>query len=147
MTIKVVGKLPDPFYNGSKRNTKVTTPEVDEVTGIDADFDASSNPNRYTYRIGVVQQIIRDVVKHPNQWVLVREASKNRSSLAPTLQKYKQIRFSTRKRTDGLFDIYVMYTPDEHGNPDPILERSLSEWSEREKKAVVRFAGAQKAGI
>lgn len=118
MTIKVVGALPDPLYNGSKRTTK----------------GMAGTPNRYTYRIGVVQQIIRDVVKHPNQWVLVREGSKNRSSLAPTLQKYKQIRFSTRKRVDGLFDIYVMYTPDEHGHADEVLSEALTEWNERERK-------------
>lgn len=118
MTIKVVGALPDPYYSGTKRSTK----------------GKSGNPNRYTYRIGVVQQIIRDVVQHPNQWVLVREGSNNRSSLAPTLQKYDQIRFSTRKRQDGRFDIYVMYTPDANGNPDAVLSKALADWSERENK-------------
>ena len=86
MTIKVVGALPDPYYNGSKRTTK----------------GSKGNPNRYTYRIGAVQQMIREVVQHPNQWVLVREASKNRSSLAPTLQKYKQIRFRCAPRRSAL---------------------------------------------
>ena len=119
MTMKVVGALPDPYFSGSKRTTK----------------GRKNNPNRYTYRIGVVQQIIREVVQHPNQWVLVREASKNRSSLAPTLQKYEQIRFSTRKRVDGLFDIYVMYTPDTNGNPDKTLSEALAEWELRERKA------------
>lgn len=131
MTIKVVGALPEPYYrtlpepseprsDGSKRSTK----------------SDATNPNRYTYRIGVVQQIIRELVKTPNQWSLVREASKNRSTLAPTLQKYKQIRFATRKRNDGLFDIYAMYTPDENGQPDEVLADALAEWSEREKKAL-----------
>lgn len=122
MTIKVVGALPDPYYNGSKRTTK----------------GSKGNPNRYTYRIGAVQQMIREVVQHPNQWVLVREASKNRSSLAPTLQKYKQIRFSTRKRHDGMFDIYVMYTPDSNGKPDAVLSEALADWERREREAVGR---------
>lgn len=129
MTIKVVGALPDPYYNGSKRTVKTASPKGDD----------GAKPNRYTYRIGVVQQIIREVVQHPNQWTLVREGSKNRSSLAPTLQKYKQIRFSTRKRPDGLFNIYAMYTPDKHGNPDKVLEKALAEWDEREKKALGRI--------
>lgn len=131
MTIKVVGALPDPYFSGSKRTTK----------------GRKNNPNRYTYRIGAVQQIIRDVVKHPNQWVLVREASKNRSSLAPTLQKYKQIRFSTRKRADGLFDIYVMYTPDKNGNPDTVLATALADWEAREAKAMGRHSETEKASL
>ena len=127
MTIQVVGNLPDPYYGGSKRSTK----------------GRKGNPNRYSYKIGAVQQIIRDVVQHPNQWALVREGSKNRSSLAPTLQKYKQIRFSTRKREDGLFDIYVMYTPDQNGKPDAILAQSLADWEKREREAVERGYGAR----
>jgi muramidase (phage lysozyme) len=121
MTMKVVGALPDPYFSGSKRTTK----------------GRKNNPNRYTYRIGVVQQIIREVVQYPNQWVLVREGSKNRSSLAPTLQKYEQIRFSTRKREDGLFDIYVMYTPDRDGQPNKMLSEALADWELRERNAKV----------
>lgn len=140
MTIKVVGALPDPFYNGSKRKTKTAVAKKNE----------GAKPNRYTYRIGVVQQIIREVIQHPNQWSLVREGSKNRSSLAPTLQKYKQIRFSTRKRADGLFDIYAMYTPDKNGNPDKVLEKALAEWDKREQMALGRVDETQeneKAGV
>lgn len=94
-------------------------------------------PNRYTYRLGRVQQMIRKVVENPNIWHLAREGSTNRSSLAPTLSKYPSLRFSTRKREDGKYDIYVRYTPVE-GKPDPALAEALHEWSHREEMAKSR---------
>ena len=90
------------------------------------------NPNRYAYRLGSVQKLILEVVQKPNVWCLVRESASNRSSLAPTLGKYAQFRFATRKRDDdGLYDIYVRYTPNEFGQPDEKLAGDIQEWKQR----------------
>ena len=90
------------------------------------------NPNRYAYRLGSVQKLILEVVQKPNVWCLVRESASNRSSLAPTLGKYAQFRFATRKRDDdGLYDIYVRYTPNEFGQPDEKLARDIQELKQR----------------
>ena len=90
------------------------------------------NPNRYAYRLGSVQNLILEVVQKPNVWCLVRESASNRSSLAPTLGKYAQFRFATRKRDDdGLYDIYVRYTPNEFGQPDEKLAGDIQEWKQR----------------
>jgi hypothetical protein len=90
------------------------------------------NPNRYAYRLGTVQKLILGVVQKPNLWCLVRESASNRSSLAPTLGKYSQFRFATRKREDdGLYDIYVRYTPNEFGQPDEKLAADIQEWKDR----------------
>lgn len=88
--------------------------------------------NRYTYRVGVVQQVIREVVKHPNKWVLARRDSANRSSLAPTLSKYKQLRWRSRKNDNGLFDIWVSYTPNPDGSMDGLLDADIQSWNARE---------------
>ncbi len=94
------------------------------------------NPNRYAYRLGVVQKLILELVEKPNVWCLVRESATNRSSLAPTLGKYKQFRFATRKREDnGLYDIYVRYTPNEFGQPDEKLATDITEWKSRLAKS------------
>ena len=96
----------------------------------------TGNPNRYAYRVGVVQKLIMELVEKPNVWCLVRESATNRSSLAPTLGKYKQFRFATRKREDnGLYDIYVRYTPNEFGQHDEKLSNDLREWKSRIEKA------------
>jgi|LauGreDrversion4_2_1035121.scaffolds.fasta_scaffold869252_2 hypothetical protein len=88
--------------------------------------------NRYSYRIGVVQQVIREVVKHPNKWVLGRQDSNNRSSLAPTLSRYKQLRWRSRKNEKGLFDIWVCYTPNPDGSMDAMLDADIQSWNARE---------------
>ena len=95
---------------------------------------ASNNggTNRYSYRVGVVQQTIREVVKHPNKWVLARQDSNNRSSLAPTLSKYKQLRWRSRKNDKGLYDIWVCYTPNPDGSMDALLDADIQAWNARE---------------
>lgn len=94
------------------------------------------NPNRYAYRLGVVQQLILDIMEKPNLWCLAREGATNRSSLAPTLGKYKQFSFATRKRDeDGLYNIYVRYTPNEFGEPDEQLANDIRVWKNRLAKA------------
>ena len=87
---------------------------------------------RYTYRIGVVQKMILEVVKHPNKWVLGRTDSRNRTSVAPALSKYKQLRWQSRKNDRGLFDIWVSYTPNPDGSMDVLLDADIQAWKTRE---------------
>jgi hypothetical protein len=105
------------------------------------------NPNRYAYKVGKVQRLIQQVVQHPNQWVLARQGASNRSSLAPTLSKYPQIKFSTRKQDDGTFDIYVRYTPNTNGTPDDVLAQALADWKRKDEVAIKRNLGLPTTAI
>lgn len=84
--------------------------------------------NRYTYRVGVVQKIISEVVLHPNKWVLARRNSPNRTTLASALSKYKQLRWCSRKNDNGLIDIWVSYTPNPDGSMDGLLDADIQSW-------------------
>jgi|Laugrespbdmm15sd_2_1035082.scaffolds.fasta_scaffold139260_1 hypothetical protein len=88
--------------------------------------------NRYTYRVGVVQKIISEVVLHPNKWVLARRNSPNRTTLASALSKYKQLRWCSRKNDNGLIDIWVSYTPNPDGSMDGLLDADIQSWKARE---------------
>ena len=98
------------------------------------------NPNRYAYTIGRVQQMVRELVKTPNQWFIARQGATNRSSLAPTLSKYRQIRVSTRKTGDKVYDIYVCYIPNEDGSMDENLANDIASWAERDTLNAERTA-------
>ena len=119
------------------------TPEYEATYGIETELvvldevpvrrtTSNGGINRYTYRVGVVQKIVREVVRHPNKWVLARRDCKNRSTLAPTLARYKQIRWQSRKNDNGLFDIWVSYTPNPDGSMDGLLDADIQSWNSRE---------------
>lgn len=88
--------------------------------------------NRYTYRVGVVQKIICEVVLHPNKWVLARRDSPNRTTLASAFSKYEQLRWCSRKNDNGLIDIWVSYTPNPDGSMDGRLDADIQSWKARE---------------
>ena len=88
--------------------------------------------NRYTYRVGVVQKIICEVVLHPNKWVLARRDSPNRTAFAGTLSKSKQLQWCSRKNDNGLIDIWVSYTPNPDGSMDGRLDADIQLWKARE---------------
>jgi len=67
-----------------------------------------------------------------HKWVLGRQDSNNRSSLAPTLSRYKQLRWRSRKNEKGLFDIWVCYTPNPDGSMDAMLDADIQSWNARE---------------
>lgn len=118
----------------------IDSPPPSAMIGNRGTVGRKGNPNRYAYTVGRVQQMVRELVKTPNQWFLARQGATNRSSLAPTLSKYRQISVATRKTGEKVYDIYVCYVPNADGSMDENLANDILSWSERDNMNAERMA-------
>lgn len=111
----------------------VDSPPARMKPGRKAQCKKAKRGNRYTKELGRNQKILLGLVENPGVWALVREEALHRTALGGAFQAYEQVTISTRKRGDGLFDIYAIYEPGDAGKPVGELESEVARLKQRQE--------------